>query len=98
MRPIMLSATVAVGILYAAQAQAGGGGPTQLMPSQPWPTYCAFCFGQWQMPPPAEHAPLHLDHLDRRRVIAGVSGAAAGRDQLAFEAAVICLVHGGVHA
>jgi hypothetical protein len=57
MRPIILSATVAAGILYAAQAQAGGGGPTQLMPSQPWPTYCAFCFGQWQTPAPPPSSP-----------------------------------------
>jgi hypothetical protein len=57
MRPIMLLATVAAAIFYAAQTQAGGGGPTQLMPSQPWPTYCAFCFGQWQTPAPAEPSP-----------------------------------------
>ena len=56
MRPIMLLAVVA-GIFSAVQAQAGGGGPTQLMPSQPWPTYCAFCFLQWQTPAPSPPPP-----------------------------------------
>jgi len=57
MRPINRLFAVAAGILYAAQAQAGGGGPTQLMPSQPWPTYCESCFGQWQTPAPPPSPP-----------------------------------------
>ena len=46
----------------------------------------------------AEHAALHLDHLDGVVVVALVGGAAAILQQQAFEAAVVGLAHGGVHA
>ena len=46
----------------------------------------------------AEHAALHLDHLDGRVVVAAVGGAAAILEQQAFEAAVVGLAHGGVDA
>ena len=46
----------------------------------------------------AEHAALHLDHLERVVVIAFVGRAAAILQQQAFEAAVVGLAHGGVHA
>ena len=46
----------------------------------------------------AEHAALHLDHLDRGDVVAGVGGAAAVLQQQALEAAVVGLAHGRVHA
>src|SRR5262249_43787151 len=46
----------------------------------------------------AEDAALHLHHLDRGEMIAVVGGAAAVFQQYAFEAAVVRLAHGGVHA
>ena len=46
----------------------------------------------------AEHAALHLDHLQRVLVVALVGGGAAILDQHAFEAAVVGLAHGGVDA
>ncbi len=46
----------------------------------------------------AEHAALHLHHLDGVVVVALVGGAAAVLQQQAFEAAVVGLAHGGVHA
>ena len=46
----------------------------------------------------AEHAALHLDHLQRMVVVALVGRAAAILDQHAFEAAIIGLAHGGVDA
>ena len=46
----------------------------------------------------AEHAALHLDHLDRGVVVAAVGRAAAILEQQAFEAAVVGLAHGGVDA
>src|SRR5438445_358571 len=46
----------------------------------------------------AEDAALHLDHLDRRQVVAVVGRPAAILQHHAFIAAVIGLAHGGVHA
>ena len=46
----------------------------------------------------AEHAVLHLDHLERRLVVAEVGGAAAVGQQEALVAPVVGLAHGGVHA
>ena len=46
----------------------------------------------------AEHAALHLDHLDRCQMVAVVGGAAAILQHQAFEAAVVGLAHGGVDA
>src|SRR5258707_14531630 len=46
----------------------------------------------------AEHAALHLDHLERRKMIAFVGSAGAVLEDQAFEAAVVGLAHGGVHA
>src|ERR1700761_1896660 len=46
----------------------------------------------------AEHAALHLDHLQRGIMVALVGGAAAVLDQHAFKAAVVGLAHGGVNA
>ena len=46
----------------------------------------------------AEHAALHLDHLDGVVVVALVGRAAAVLQQQAFEAAVVGLAHGGVDA
>src|SRR5207248_544037 len=46
----------------------------------------------------AEHAALHLDHLQRMLVVALVGRAAAIVQQYAFEAAVVRLAHGGVDA
>src|SRR5579871_205154 len=45
-----------------------------------------------------EHAVLHLHHLDRRRVVAGVGGRAAVLEQQTLVAAVVRLAHGGVDA
>ena len=41
---------------------------------------------------------LHLDHLDRSSVVAGVRGCAAVLQQQALVAAVVGIAHGGVHA
>jgi hypothetical protein len=46
----------------------------------------------------AEHAALHLDHLQRVLVVALVGGGAAILEQHAFEAAVVGLAHRGVDA
>ena len=46
----------------------------------------------------AEHAALHLDHLQRVVVVALVGRGAAILDQHAFKAAVVGLAHGGVDA
>ncbi len=46
----------------------------------------------------AEHAALHLHHLDRRQMIAVVGRAAAILEQQAFEAAIVALAHRRVHA
>ena len=46
----------------------------------------------------AEHAVLHVDHLDRRGVVTGVGGAASVLEQEALVPAVVGLAHGGVDA
>ena len=46
----------------------------------------------------AKHAALHLDHVQRRRVVAGIGGAAAIRQQQAFEAAIVGVPHRRVDA
>jgi hypothetical protein len=44
----------------------------------------------------AEHAALHLDHLERRQMVALVGGARAVLQDKAFEAAIVGLAHNRV--
>ena len=46
----------------------------------------------------AEDAALHLDHLDRRQMVADVGRRAAVGDKQALVAQIVGVAHGGVHA
>jgi hypothetical protein len=45
---VLFSTMIAASILFSVPGRAGGGAPAQLMPSQPYPSYCEPCF--WPQP------------------------------------------------
>jgi hypothetical protein len=70
----LLFSTITAAVLFAAPAGAGGGGPAQLMPSYPHPSYCEQCFGHPEVSPPRRIVARR--HLERHHVRTDATGEA----------------------
>lgn len=74
----VLGATLVIGGLFTvpAAARSGGGFPSQIGPSYPFPSYCEQCFGSWQAQPvpPAPRPAVH-HHKEHQRIGANAPAA-----------------------